>query len=84
MVIGLYSTITAAGITNKNVVASLNTGQLIMLDMRQISARRPITTATAAEKEEGLQEYHPMVTLHPAQSFITLHEGNLSFLNNSI
>jgi ER membrane protein complex subunit 1 len=78
MVTGLHTTVTTAGITNKNIIASLNTGQLIMLDMRLINARRPTTTATAAEKEEGLQEYHPMILLQAAQSYISLNQGKMA------
>ena len=57
--------VTAQGITHKNILLGLSTYQLHALDMRQVSPRRPTVVPTQAEKEEGLMQYHPFVAFAP-------------------
>lgn len=71
---GLALTVTSHGISNKNILFVLSSGQLVSVDMRLISPRRPLTEPTPSEKEEGLQKYHPIIFLNP-QSYVTLDQA---------
>jgi len=57
--------VTARGISNKNLLLGLNTHQLHALDMRHVSTRRPANAPTQAEKEEGLFQYQPFLQFVP-------------------
>jgi len=44
----LQQTITERGITNKNLLVSLQNGQIISVDLRQVHPRRPLTEPSPA------------------------------------
>jgi hypothetical protein len=67
-VTAVHHTTTAHGIANKNVIVGLDSGQVYMLDSRQLSPRRPMETPTQAEQMDGLQIYQPYINLHPLQA----------------
>jgi hypothetical protein len=48
----MHHTITERGITNKNLLLGLSTGQILALDTRVIDPRRPLVPPTQLEKEE--------------------------------
>jgi hypothetical protein len=64
----LQRTVSAKGMTNRNLLLCLDSGEVFSLDLRWLHPRRPATEPTPAEKEEGLQRYLPMVALQPTQS----------------
>jgi hypothetical protein len=61
----VHHTITEQGIANKNLLVSLTTGQIFMLDQRQISPRRPLSEPTQHEMMDGLQQFNPFLQLNP-------------------
>jgi hypothetical protein len=63
-----HHTTTIYGITNKNPLVGLASGQVYMLDSRQLSPRRPLTEPTASEKADGMQIYTPYLQLFPLQA----------------
>jgi len=60
--------VTHQGIANKNILLSLSSGQVLALDTRLISPRRPMTEPSVPEREEGLSQYNPFVQLNPFAS----------------
>lgn len=48
----MHHTVTERGITNKNLLLGLSTGQILALDTRVIDPRRPLGTPSPMEKEE--------------------------------
>jgi len=62
---------TAKGITPRHLLLALSSGQLLALDKRLIDARRPKGPPTAADKEEGLMQYHPALGQMPLTSYVT-------------
>lgn len=51
------------GITNRDVIAALDTNQVAALPKRILDARRPVSRdPTNEEKEEGLVKYDPLIT----------------------
>jgi len=67
-VTAVHHTTTAHGIANKNVIVGLESGQVYMLDSRQLSPRRPMEAPTVPEQMDGLQAYQPYINLHPLQA----------------
>jgi len=65
---------THRGITNKDVLLALGNGQVISLDVRGVDPRRPMTPPSLAEKEEGLHQYTPYLSIDP-HDFITLNSS---------
>jgi len=63
-----HHTTTAHGIANKNVIVGLESGQVYMLDSRQLSPRRPMEAPTVTEQMDGLHQYQPYINLHPLQA----------------
>ncbi|KAI9676046.1 MAG: hypothetical protein M1817_000789 [Caeruleum heppii] len=59
---------TRQGITSRNVLASLpDSDSIVAIPKSILEARRPVDRdPTAAEAEEGLLRYHPVLELHPA------------------
>lgn len=64
-VTAMSHSVTARGISHKNLLLGLNTHQLHALDMRHVSTRRPVNAPTPAEKEEGLFQYQPFLQFVP-------------------
>eukprot|EP00981_Chlorochromonas_danica_P005417 scaffold1091_cov164-Ochromonas_danica.AAC.40 len=64
----LHYTTSSKGISNKNLLITLDSGEAFSLDLRLVSPRRPLSEPTAAEKEEGLLRYSPYLLLNPVQS----------------
>ncbi len=64
-VTALQHTVTTSGVSNKNILVGLRTGQVYALDMRQIHPRRPMGDPSQSEKEEGLAKYNPFLVLSP-------------------
>jgi branched-subunit amino acid transport protein len=50
--VAMHHTVTERGITNKNLLIGLSTGQLLSLDTRAIDPRRPLGAPSQLEKEE--------------------------------
>ena len=59
----LSRTITAKGLSNKNILIGTMSGQILSVDMRAIHPRRPLGEPTKFEKEEGLLQYSPYLHL---------------------
>lgn len=70
----MVATKTSKGITNKNILIAFGTGQVYSLDTRKIHTRRPLTTPSKSEKEEGLQQYHPLISLNHL-AFVTVDQS---------
>jgi len=70
-VTSMHHSVTSRGITNKNLLLGLGSGQLYAMDMRMLDPRRPVNAPTPAEKEEQLMQYFPFVALHPFQMLST-------------
>ncbi len=64
-VTAVHHTTTAHGIANKNLLVGVESGQVYMLDSRQLSPRRPMTEPTPAEMADALQMYTPFLQLFP-------------------
>lgn len=64
-VTAMHHTVTARGITNKNLLLGLGSGQLYTVDLRMLDPRRPNNKPTPAEMEEKLMQYVPFLALHP-------------------
>ena len=62
-----HHTVTAHGVANKNVLVALTSGQIYMLDSRQISPRRPMEAPTQHEMMDGLQQFNPFLQFNPLQ-----------------
>ena len=56
---------------HKNILMGLSGGQLFSLDHRMIHPRRPVSTPTVGEREEGLIQYNPFIPIIP-QNAVTL------------
>lgn len=78
----MQTTTTTASITNKNVLLTTTNGQLLSLDLRHISPRRPLTAATKAEAEEGLMQYHPLLLLQPTNAVLSIDQGSNALSNH--
>jgi hypothetical protein len=70
-VTSMHHTVTARGITNKNLLLGLGSGQLYTVDLRMLDPRRPVNKPTPAEMEEKLMQYVPFIALHPFQMLST-------------
>lgn len=70
-VTALHHTVTSRGITNKNLLLGLGSGQVYSLDLRMLDPRRPVNKPTPAEMEEKLMQYVPFIALHPFQMLST-------------
>lgn len=70
----IHHTRTAHGVSNKNVLMSLSTGQVFTVDMRLIHPRRPLSEPSQTEKEEGFFQYNPFVAFNPLMA-VTLDEA---------
>jgi len=73
-IIGMEPLFSINGIRNKNLLLATTSGQLLQLDLRQISTRRPLTEPTNGEKEQGLIQYHPIVTFNTL-AYLTLDKS---------
>eukprot|EP01035_Chromulina_nebulosa_P019565 gene19565-25465_t len=73
-IIGMEPLFSINGIRNKNLLLATTSGQLLQLDLRQISTRRPLTEPTNGEKEQGLIQYHPIVTFNTL-TYLTLDKS---------
>ena len=62
--------VTAQGITHKNILLGLPTNQLHAVDIRLVSPRRPANAPTQSEMEEGLMQYQPFI-LFPPPNMVT-------------
>jgi len=67
----MHHSVTSRGITNKNLLMGLGSGQLYAVDLRMLDPRRPINKPTPAEMEEKLMQYVPFIGLHPFQMLST-------------
>jgi ER membrane protein complex subunit 1 len=54
---------TERDITNKHLLFALWSGQILTMDRRMVSPRRPDREPTIEEKKEGLVPYHPQLPL---------------------
>jgi hypothetical protein len=70
-VTSMHHTVTSRGITNKNLLLGLSSGQVYSLDMRMLDPRRPSNKPTPGEMEERLMQYVPFLALHPFQMLST-------------
>lgn len=61
-------TATLHGITNKNLLVGVTSGQVFAVDTRQLDPRRHPGPATPADKEEGLMPLNPLVYLNLVDS----------------
>jgi len=67
----LTTTVSLNGITSRDLILSLASGQVVALDVKWINPRRPQTTnPTQAEKDEGLVPYKPSLLFSP-HSFLS-------------
>ena len=66
-------TTTAKGITSKNVLFGLKSGQILSLDTRFLDPRRPAEKPTKEQQAEMLFQYHPNLPVVP-QKVITYHK----------
>lgn len=73
-VMDITHTLSRHGLTNKNILLTLESGEVYNLDFRLLHPRRPFSEPTAAEKEEGLMRYGPIFPLMP-QSTVTMEQG---------
>ncbi len=64
-VTAMHFTLTASGVSNKNILLALRSGQVYSVDMRLIHPRRPLGEPSQSEKEEGLAKYSPFLVLSP-------------------
>ena len=69
----LAVTQTKLGITNRQILVGLNTGQVLGLSPRMVDPRRTTDEPTTVEKMEGLMQYFPDLPVI-ATHFLT-HEG---------
>jgi hypothetical protein len=53
------------GITNKNILVGLLSGQVLSLDRRFLDPRRPDTPPNPSEQKEGLMQYSPFMPVMP-------------------
>lgn len=67
-VLHLQHTASAKGISHKNLLLSLDSGEAYSIDLRMVHPRRPLSEPTPAEKEEGLARYNPFIIFNPIQS----------------
>lgn len=67
----MHHTVTSRGITNKNLLLGLGSGQLYTVDLRMLDPRRPVNKPTPEEMEEKLMQYMPFLALHPYQMLST-------------
>lgn len=67
----MHHSVTSRGITNKNLLMGLGSGQLYAVDLRMLDPRRPVNKPTPAEMEEKLMQYVPFIGLHPFQMLST-------------
>mmetsp|Transcript_41948 Transcript_41948/g.84760 ORF Transcript_41948/g.84760 Transcript_41948/m.84760 type:complete len:995 (+) Transcript_41948:1441-4425(+) len=67
------ATVTAQGISTKNLLFVLESGQVVMVPRRMLDPRRPNTAPTKHEQAEGLMQYHPFLFLDP-RHFVTMNE----------
>lgn len=74
-VMDIAHTLSRHGLTNKNILLTLESGEVYSLDFRILHPRRPISDPTASEKEEGLMRYGPIFPFLP-QMTLTM-ENNL-------
>ena len=70
--LAMSHSVTAKGISHKNLLLGLNTYQVHALDMRHVSPRRPANAPTPAEKEAGLFQYQPFLLFAPT-NMVTLN-----------
>ncbi|KXS09605.1 DUF1620-domain-containing protein [Gonapodya prolifera JEL478] len=56
---------THAGITTREVLFGLPSGQIVGVNKKQLDPRRPIGNPSADDKEEGLLPYNPLIALNP-------------------
>lgn len=61
------------GLTNKNVLLSLDSGEVYSLDFRLVHPRRPLSEPTVSEREEGLVRYFPFLPLLPPMALTQEH-----------
>lgn len=73
-VMDITHTLSRHGLTNKNILLTMESGEVYNLDFRLLHPRRPVSEPTAAEKEEGLMRYGPIFPLMP-QSTVTMEQG---------
>eukprot|EP01033_Poteriospumella_lacustris_P011214 gene11214-7976_t len=73
-VMDVTHTLSRHGLTNKNILLTMESGEVYNLDFRLLHPRRPLSEPTAAEKEEGLMRYGPIFPLMP-QSTVTMEQG---------
>jgi len=69
----LAATVTAQGISTKNMVAVLEGGQVAMVPRRLLDPRRPNGKPSQAEASEGLLQYHPYLVLDP-RAFVSMNQ----------
>ena len=53
----LHHTVTAHGLSNKNLLVGLRNGQVYSIDMRQVHPRRPFSDPSAAGNKVALSNY---------------------------
>lgn len=66
-VTAVHHTTTTHGISNKNLLVAMSSGQVYMVDSRQISPRRPTSEPSQYELQDGLQQFTPFLMLNPLQ-----------------
>jgi len=64
-VVAMHQSITANGISNKDIIIAFENGQVYTLDRRQIDPRRPINPPVQRDLTEGLRQYSPFVFMNP-------------------
>jgi hypothetical protein len=72
----LSATVTAQGISTKNILAVFDGGQIAMIPRRMLDPRRPNSPPSKTEMEEGLFQYHPHLFLDP-RGYITMNQTSL-------
>lgn len=69
----LSATVTAQGISTKNLLLVLESGQVMMVPRRMIDPRRPNAPPTKNEMSEGLMQYHPFLFFDP-RNMVTMND----------